>query len=129
MDGEDKHDQKYAGQLTAGCLQALGKNEGFKSAAAALQSPLLKITKDGLQKEPMRVDGLLALHSLAILARGNQDLEEKLRAEPAWQGLFSTNNSALLSIDVAAKQNDQDACLIVKLCQHLLLHVSPSFTL
>ena len=72
----------------------------------------------------MRIDGLLALHSLAILACGNQDIEEKLRAEPAWQGLFSANNSALLSIDVAAKQNDQDACLIVKLCQHLLLHVS-----
>ena len=101
-------------------VQASGKNALIGKTATTLLAPLLKVLKDGVQKEPMRIDGLLALYALALLARSNQEIEEKLMEEKAWQDVVGAGSSVLLSTEIAAKQSEQDAALTANFC-HLLL--------
>lgn len=86
-------------------------------------SPLLKIAKDGVNKEPMRFDSILALYTLGMIAKDDSSIEDKLASENSWKDLFGEANPVLLSIDVAVRQNLEDTCIIAKFCGFLLSKV------
>ena len=109
-------------------MQALQRNNSLKSSASALSAALLKIARDGLAKEPMRLDALLSLFALGELAVSDESVKQTLEGESVWTGLFSEVASPLLSVDVAVKQSPEDAALIARFCRLLITKVQPRQT-